>query len=186
MGKAKQALVKDFLLGYFKDETNMVEAVKQLRQAGFEIHDVYTPYAVHSLDEAMGLKRSRLAIVTFFASLSGLILSLFFQFWTNVSDWNVNVGGKPDNSTLAFIPVSFEITILFGALVTVAAFFIRSRLFPGKKSGSAVCTAEITNDQFLIALHRANAGFDLQKAKSIIQTSGAQRVLETSTVEETV
>ncbi len=172
--------MSDYVLGYFQEESKMVKAVKSLRQAGFDIHDVYTPYAVHALDEAMGLRRSRLAIVTFFAGLTGLVSSLLFQFWTNVSDWNVNVGGKPDNSTLAFIPVSFEITILFGALVTVLAFFIRSRLYPGKINLKNLCSEEVSNNQFLIALERIHAGFDLKKAKSIIYEAGAQQIVETS------
>ncbi len=178
--KISTRAIQDFLLGYFKEESTMLKAVRRLREEGFAIHDVYTPYAVHALDQAMGVRRSRLALVTFFAGLTGLVSSLFFQFWTNVFDWNVNIGGKPDNSTLAFIPVSFEITILFGALVTVLAFFIRSRLYPGKVNARNLCSEDITNDLFMVALERSNASFDLKKAKNIIYESGAQQIVEAS------
>ncbi|QQR81311.1 MAG: DUF3341 domain-containing protein [Deltaproteobacteria bacterium] len=174
------ARVKDFLLGLYDDEQRMVAAVKTLRAAGFAIYDVYTPYAVHSLDGAMGLKRSRLGIVTFIAGLTGLILSLTFQFWTNVIDWHVNIGGKPDNSTLAFIPVSFEITILFGALTTVAAFFVRSRLFPKKET--LVLDPAITDDRFVIALQKVDGSFNEKKAHGLLVASGAVHIAEKSVI----
>lgn len=178
--KLNLARVKDFMLGMYDDEQKMVSAVRKLRADGFLIHDVYTPYAVHSLDNAMGIRRSRLGIVTFVAALIGLIFSITFQFWTNVFDWPVNIGGKPDNSTLAFIPVSFEITILFGALATVAAFLFRSRLFPGKEI--LILDPSITDDRFVIALQKVDGSFNETKASGIFQESGALRVTEKSVI----
>ena len=122
----------NYLLGIFQDEEQMKKAAGALREHNISIEDIYTPFPVHHLDEYLDIKRSRLPIVTFIAGGLGLLFSLYFQYWTSVHDWPINVGGKPMNSFIAFIPVSFEIMVLFGALITVAAFFWKGGLFPGK------------------------------------------------------
>ena len=96
------------------------------------IHDVYAPYPVHGLDQAMGIRRSRLPFVTLLAGLGGLCFALAFQYYTAVFDWPLDVGGKPENSTLAFVPVCFELTVLFGGLGTVGAFLLRAPAVPGQ------------------------------------------------------
>jgi hypothetical protein len=90
--------------------------------------DVYTPYAVHGLDHAMGLPPSRLGRLCFLFGLIGVGVALWFQFWASAVDWPINVGGRPWNSWPAFVPVAFELMVLFGALSTVAGLFINARL----------------------------------------------------------
>ena len=94
----------------------------------------------------MGIRRSRLPFVTLLAGLAGLCFALLFQYYTAVFDWPLDVGGKPENSTLAFVPICFELTVLFGGLATVAAFLLRARLFPGKREQLPVLG--VTNDVF--------------------------------------
>lgn len=173
-------MTKEYLFGIFTDETKLLKSVRRLRGEGFPIHDVLTPYAVHGLDDAMGLRRSRLALVTFFAGLAGLVLATAFQFWTSVFDWPINVGGKPANSSLAFLPVAFEITVLVGGLSTVLAFFLRSRLRPGAKAH--LLEQGITNDRFVIVLERKDASFQETKARAILRDSGADGITEKSVV----
>src|SRR5690349_19345962 len=103
---------KEFMVATFSEETTLRTAVLRIREHGFRIYDVYTPYPVHGLDAAMGLRPSRLPIVTFLAGLAGLGGALALQFYCAVFDWPINVGGKPPNSTLAFVPITFELTIL--------------------------------------------------------------------------
>ena len=170
------AKVKNFLVGLFSDERKVLESVRSLRGEGFQIHDVFTPYVVHGLDDAMGIRRSRLGIVTFVAGLAGLFLSMGFQFWTSVFDWRINVGGKPDNSTLAFLPVAFEITVLMAGLTTVAAFFFRSRLFPGAKP--LLFDRRTTDHLFAVVLEIRDASVNPEKVKKIFGTTGAVEVFE--------
>src|SRR6185503_4028298 len=84
-------------------------------------------------DEAMGIRRSRLPLVTLLAGLGGLCFALVFQYYTAVFDWPLDVGGKPENTTLAFVPICFELTVLIGGLGTAGAFLLRARLYPGKR-----------------------------------------------------
>ena len=99
---------------------------------------------------------------------------MYFQFYTSVIDWPINVGGKPDNSTLAFLPVAFEITILFGGLGTVLAFLFRGKLFPGKRAKlfhKAIC-----DDTFALVLEHKDASFDEENAEKIMKEFGAIKV----------
>ena len=123
-----------FFLSAHETEEDILGVVREVRARGYEIHDVYTPYAVHGLDEAMGLRPSRLPYVCLGMALFGAAAKLWFQIWTSAQSWPVNVGGKPLESVPAFVPVTFEVTVLFAGLGTVAAFFLRSKLRPGKKA----------------------------------------------------
>ena len=122
-----------YLTAYFRNEGHLASAVAELRTSGYEISDVYTPYAIHGLDRVAGLPHSRLGWVCAIGGFTGAGSILFFQSWTSSVSWALNVGGKPFNSIPAFIPVTFEVGVLAATLGTVAAFLIRSRLYPGKR-----------------------------------------------------
>jgi hypothetical protein len=163
-----------FLIATFSDSEALMRAVHAVRAGDFRIYDVYSPYPIHGLDHAMGIRHSRLPWVTFFVGLGALAFALTFQFYTTVWDWPLNVGGKPDNSTLAFVPICFEITVLTSGLATVAALLFRTRLFPGKRERLAV--AGVTNDKFALVLRKRSQ--DLQQASAILEQSGAKSVEE--------
>jgi len=158
------------LIGYFDNETQVLDATRAVREAGFTLHDVYTPYAVHGMDDAMGLKPSRLTWVCFGAGLLGCTLAMSLQLYTSVVSWPLNVGGKPFNSFPAFIPVSFELTVLFAALTTVAAFLVRARLFPGSRRPAL---PRVTDDRFAIAVAPREDPSELNAAEDLMRSHGA-------------
>jgi len=138
------------IVGLFESEEELLSATRAAREAGFTVHDVYTPYAVHGLDEAMGLGRSRLSVVCFVCGLAGLSGGLLFQLWVSAVDWPMNIGGKSYTAVPALIPIAFELTILLAAIGTVVAFFAGARLWPGQTE--AVIDPSITDDRFAVAL----------------------------------
>lgn len=162
---------KEYLVATYAEPGALVDAVTRVRAHGFKIYDVYTPCPVHGLDEAMGLQRSRLGLVTFAAGVMGLLAAISFQFYAAVFDWTLNVGGKPNNSTLAFVPITFEITILFAGLATAKAFLLRSGLLPGARAKLA--GPRVTDDQFVVALRWRSSVFDTGEARRILYDSGA-------------
>jgi hypothetical protein len=165
---------KEFLVATFTEEQGMRQGVERIREHGFRVYDVYAPYPVHGLDEAMGIRRTRLPWVTAAAGLFGLAVAVSMQFYMAVFDWNLNVGGKPDNSTLAFIPISFELTVLFAGLATAGALLFRCGLYPG---ASPRMLEERTNDDtFAVVLRRRDATFDAGEARRLLLESGARRV----------
>lgn len=140
--------MSEFLVATFNDEHDLVEVSHSLKKQNVEIEDFYTPFPVHGLDDILGIKRTRLPYVTFFAGAVGLILAMGFQVWTSAVDWPINVGGKPMLSIPAFAPIAFELMVLFGALTTVAAFFYVAKLFPTKKA--VLLHSRQLDDRFLI------------------------------------
>jgi Protein of unknown function (DUF3341) len=165
-----------FVVATYSDPDSLLRAVRTLRENDFRIYDVYAPYPVHGLDHAMGVRRTRLPLVTLAAGASALLLAICFQFYTSVLDWPLNVGGKPDNSTLAFVPICFEATVLIGGLSTFAALLFRARLFPGKKE---LLPAEgLTNDKFALVLRKRPVDFDPIKATRLMKTMGADQTWE--------
>ncbi|HXB21706.1 MAG TPA: DUF3341 domain-containing protein [Candidatus Solibacter sp.] len=166
----------NFVVATFSDADSLVKAVKATTRENFKVYDVYAPYPIHGLDEAMGIRHSRLPWVTFIVGLSALMGALILQFYTSVLDWPLNVGGKPNNSTLAFLPITFELTVLLGGLSTVAALFIKARLYPGKKE--QLIAEGVTNNKFALVLRKKDASFDAMRARQLLEQSGADRVQE--------
>lgn len=168
--------MKRYFLGIFHQEGDVMQAVKNLRAHGILVDDVFTPYAVHGLDEAMGIKRSRLPWVCFFAGLAGLILAITFQSWVFTQSWPMNIGGKPHLALPAFIPVGFEVTVLMGGLLTVLAFLLRSKLFPG--NAPHLVDAHVTDGNFVLAIEIKDASLDQKAVGKILAECGAVEVCD--------
>lgn len=100
------------IVGVFERESDVVAATRAARAGGYVIEDVYTPYAVHGLDRAMGLEPSWLPWVCLAFGASGTVFAIWLQFWTSAVAWPINVGGRPWNSLPAFVPVIFELMVL--------------------------------------------------------------------------
>jgi hypothetical protein len=121
---------KNFLVGVFEDEDVLLNAVKKVRTGGVRIHEVYSPFPVHGLDEALGYKKTRLPIAAFMFGITGTGLALLMQIWMLGYDWPMIIGGKNFASLPPFIPVTFEFTVLLSALGMVATFLIVSDMKP--------------------------------------------------------
>jgi hypothetical protein len=167
---------KSFLVATFTDPDSLLKAVPLVRREKLRLYDVFAPYPVHGLDEVMGIRRTRLPFVTLAAGLCGLGFALSLQFYANVLDWPLNVGGKPDNSTLAFIPISFELTVLLAGLVTVAAFFLRARLYPGK--AEQLAAPGVTDNVFALVVRKPASADAVRRARAIFEECGAATITE--------
>jgi hypothetical protein len=132
---------RSVIISVFKNEDDVLGATTAARKQGLDIVDVYTPYAVHGLDRAMGLPPSRLPWVTFVLGLTGALSMTLFQYWASAVDWPINVGGKPWHSWPAFAPVIFEVTVLLGGVGTSC--FIYWRL--GRPVSRPTCVPTIAS-----------------------------------------
>lgn len=158
-------------VAWFEREDAILEAARAVRQAGYAIGDAYTPYAVHGMDEAIGLESSRLPRVCFGCGLAGLLLAFLFQLWTSAIDWPINVGGKPMASVPAFIPLTFELMVLFGGLGVVAAFFVRARLYP--RLSPRLLLPRVTDDRFALVLAGGDGEADQTEMRALCERAGA-------------
>lgn len=116
------------VMAFFDGPAATLEAMKKLRAENYECFDSFSPFPIHGMDEAQGLKRSPLPYITFLAGITGTACAFALEYWTSAIDWPINVGGKPMNSWPAFVPVMFELTVLFGGLCTVGGMFFLNRL----------------------------------------------------------
>jgi ActD protein len=164
------------VLATFDNESSLLEATRESRESGLKIVDAFTPYAVHGLDRAMGLRPSRLPWVCFVAALVGATLKLWFEFWTSMVDWPLDVGGKPWNSLPAFVPVTFEVMVLSAHLTTVFAFFVLVRLWPAKRP--VLPCPRITDDRFVLVLEETGAQFDFTQVRRMLEGHDAVEVEE--------
>lgn len=162
---------KQLLLGVFLDERKMIQGVEQLLLKGVLIFDVYTPFMVHGLDNLLKIKRTRLPMITFVAGVFGVLFAISFQYWTSVIDWPVNIGGKPYNSFVAFIPIAFEVTILLAAFISAFAFLVKCSLFP--KINKGIILKGITENQFVVAIELKEKEDVSEKIREILLKNGA-------------
>jgi hypothetical protein len=121
---------KKFVVGCFDDENVLFPAVKKVRLAGYKIHDVYTPFAVHGLDHAIGLKETSLHTAGFIYGITGTSIALGGMGWVFAKDWPLNIGGKPHFPLPAFIPITFETTVLLSAIGMVLTFCYLCQMAP--------------------------------------------------------
>lgn len=138
------------LLASFAREAELLSAVNYLLKQQYQIVDLYTPYPVHGLEQALNWPRSRLPVACFLCGLFGVVFATWFQFWASGTSWPLNVGGRPWNSLPAFVPVIFECMVLFAGFGVVFAFLARCRLYPGKPA--ALPLTGITDDRFILAV----------------------------------
>ena len=121
--------------GIYDDEEVLLTAVKEIRSKDIDIKEVYSPFPIHGLDHALGLKRTRLAIAAFFYGALGCIFAFAMTYYIMILDWPMNIGGKPSFAYYlnmpAFVPILFEMTVFFAAHLMVITYFFRSKLFPG-------------------------------------------------------
>ncbi len=166
---------KEVLFGLYDDEEILLNAVKEARNQHLDIMDVFSPFAVHGLDPVLGLKESRLHIVGFIYGAIGLITAFLFMSWVFTRDWPIIFGGKPYWSVPAFIPVIFEVTVLFASIGMVVTYYAINGLGPGVTN--PVLDERITDDKFCIAFDIKNVNEDtVESYKNLLSTTGASEI----------
>lgn len=121
---------KKFVVGCFDNEDVLFPAIKKVRTAGYKIHDVYTPFPVHGLDHALGLRETSLHTAGFIYGITGTTTALSGIGWIFTRDWPLNFGGKPHFDLPAWIPITFELTVLFAAVGMVLTFCYLCQIAP--------------------------------------------------------
>ena len=161
------------LAGIWEDEHQLMLAAKKVREAGFESVEAITPFPVHGLDEALGLERSFIPWVTFIFGSMGCGFGLWFTWWVSAVSWPLNIGGKPAWSLPAFVPVIFELTILFAALGSVAALFVVIGL---PKINPPIIDPDLTCHKFALFVSAKDKNFDSERLESLFKQMGASEV----------
>lgn len=165
---------KKIIYGLYGDDDLLLDGVKQLKDKGIKISEVYTPFPVHGLDKAMGLKESRLSECAFFYGALGLTVASLLTWFTMNHDWPQNIGGKPSftwaDNVPAFIPIMFELTVFFAAHLMSITYLFLNKHYPGQKAQNP--DPRTTDDKFLIELENQ----DYEQVKEILIATGVEEI----------
>lgn len=171
---------KNIIFGLYDDEEDLKLAVIKANQDHLQIMDVLTPFPVHGLDPLLGLSESRLHIGGFVFGLIGTMTAFLGMTWIFTRDWPQIYGGKPYWPILSFVPISFELTVLFASIGMVVTFYIINGQGPGVKN--PVIHPSITDDKFCIAFNTDDLETNqVDKLRHFFQNTGASLV-ETKTI----
>lgn len=160
-------------VAFFEDEYKLLEAAKKTHAQGYRKFDSISPFPIHGMDDAIGLKRSPVPWFTFIAGSVGCAAGVWLQWWTSAVSWPINIGGKPMFSLPAFIPVIFEITVLFGALISVAGMLWLCGL---PKVDPPVIDPGLTCSKFALFIPEDDQNYDESKVSSFMKSLGATEV----------
>ena len=155
----------------YDDDDKLLEAARELVGKGIHVNDVYSPFPIHGIDPIIGVKRTRLAITSFMYAMTGTSLALLGMWYFMISDWPMNIGGKPSFSLFenvpAFIPVTFEFSVLCGAHGMAITYFLRNGTLPGMPAKNP--DPRTTDDKFVMEIMTSNNELDAKKLEAAIK-----------------
>lgn len=179
------------VMAEFANPATISHAAEKLRDMGFKKWDVYAPFPIHGIDEAMGLKPSRVSNVVACGAVVGLLLAIVLQWWTSAgltvpikwlhqfSGYPMDNGGKPNDAYEQFTPIMFELTVLISASSAFFAVFVLNKLpqhyHPLAKMPRFL---RVSDDRFIIAIEATDPQFDIQKTKSLLAEIGGSQIEE--------
>ncbi len=160
------------LLAEYDTPPQILHAAKQIRAAGITKWDTYTPFAVHGIDDAMGIKMTILPWFTLGAGLTGLASAILLQWWTNAHDYAWIISGKPFWSIPANVPIMFELTVLLSAITTLVGMLILNNLpEPSHPLDQVRRFARVTDDKFFLLIRASDPKFDDVETRALLATT---------------
>lgn len=168
---------KRIINGIYDDDEKVLKSAKVLRAANFSVKEVFSPFPVHGIEAVLGIKKTRLATCAFLYGITGLLLGTLMMWYMMVGDWPNIIGGKPNwiyfQNMPAFIPITFECTVLCAAHGMALTFFLRSWLLPGVTPKNP--DPRTTDDKFCMQVEAEDR--DVQAIVSKMKENGAEEVI---------
>jgi hypothetical protein len=163
-----------YILAHFEDPDEMMHGIDKLQENNISIYDVFTPMPIHGIEAKLGIKRSRLPIAAFIFGLTGTLTAISMIYYMLVYDWPMNIGGKPSLAMPDFVPITFELTVLFASYGMGFTYFFANHLFPGR--APRVMDLRATNDRFVVAIDAAQNPYP-DKIDNLLKEAGAVEIL---------
>jgi hypothetical protein len=165
------------LLAEFTTAASVLHAAEQVRDAGFKKWDVFTPYPVHGMDRAMGLRSSRVGWFAFIGGATGYACGMLMIWFMNTLDYPIVIGGKPMFSPYSAFPPSYELTILFGSFGSLLGMLFLNRLprlhHPLLKNKRFTL---VTHDRFFIAIECDDPRYSEERTRSLLEHAGSKHI----------
>jgi len=165
------------LMAEFDDPSSLVAAAERAHREGYRCMDAYSPFPIEELHEALGSRHTRLPLIVLIGGLCGCIGGYTLQYWSSVIAYPLNIGGKPLHSWPAFIPVTFECTILVAALSAVLGMLALNRLpQPYHAVFNVPRFALASRNRFFLCIESIDPKFDLERTREFLGTLGPKEV----------
>ena len=165
------------MLAEFGNPGELLKAAEKLRDGGYSAFDCHSPFPIHGMDAAMGLKPSKLGWLVALGGFTGTCTAITMQWWMSAVDYKVITSGKPFFSFQAFVPITFELTILFSAFTVVfgmLAFNLLPRLnhplFNSERFN------KVTDDGFFVSINASDPKFEPDKVQEFLESIGGTNI----------
>ncbi len=165
---------KKFLVGIYDDDDVVLSAVHKVKEAGVKVYEVYSPFAIHGIDNAIGHPRTRIGVAAFMFGLTGFLCACALTVWTMGIDWPMIIGGKDPISLPNYVPAMFELTVLFTAFGMTITFFVSNGLGPIEPP--LLFDTRCTDNKFVMAIDLSKNNKSEAEIESILRASGAEEI----------
>ncbi len=162
------------IYGIYADDDDLMDGVKMCNEKGIKIHEVYTPFPVHGLDKALGLKKTRLSDAAFIYAVYGVFVGILLTWYTMNHDWPMNIGGKPAftwaENMPAFVVPMFELMVFCAAHMMSLTFLVRNKMYPMAPPQNP--DPRTTDDKFLMEF----VSDDVDTIKQVLIDTGVEEI----------
>jgi len=174
-------MAEKVIYAMYDDDDVLKDGAKLLVSKGVKVSEVFSPFPIHGIDPIIGIKNTRLGIVAFLFAITGTLLATYGMKFFMISDWPMNIGGKPNFALYmnlpAFIPVTFEFTVLCAAHGMAITYFLRNWTLPGVKARNP--HPRTTDDHFAVEIHPGhNTNFSVEELEGFLKETGAVEIFE--------
>jgi hypothetical protein len=167
------------LMAEFDTPTELVDAANAVREAGYTKTDAFSPFPIHDIDEALGIKRSILPIMVFFGAITGLLIGVSLQVFVHYIDYPLNIGGRPLLSWPSFVPPSYELTILLAGFTAVFGMLLLNGLpRPYHPVFHIERFALASREKFFLLVEATDPKYDYDETKALLSSMNPQEVFD--------
>jgi hypothetical protein len=167
------------VIAEFAGEHEFLHAVERTHQEGYQKMDAYSPFPVEGAAEAMGFRRTWIPLIMLIGGIAGLVGGYLLQYWAAAVAYPINVGGRPLNSWPYFVPITYELTILFSSFAGLLGMLVLNRLpEPYHPVFNVPEFARATRDRFFVLVDATDPKFDYAATRSFLQGLGAEGVYD--------
>jgi hypothetical protein len=172
-------MAEQIIYAMYDDDDVLKDGAKMLVAKGIKVADVFSPFPIHGIDPIIGVKNTRLGIMAFLYGITGTMLATLGMRYFMITDWPMNIGGKPNfsylDNLLAFVPVTFEFTVLCAAHGMAITYLLKNKTLPGMPATNP--DPRTTDDKFVMELRMSeNSKFTTEEIQDLLKYTGVSEI----------
>ncbi|MES2587945.1 MAG: DUF3341 domain-containing protein [Bacteroidota bacterium] len=172
-------MAEQIIYAMYDDDDVLKDGAKKLVAKGIKVSEVFSPFPIHGIDPIIGIQNTRLGIMAFLYGITGTIIATLGMRYFMIVDWPMNIGGKPNftylDNILAFIPVTFEFTVLCAAHGMAITYLLRNKTIPGMIASNP--DPRTTDDKFVMEFRMSeNSKFTSEEMLDLIKSTGVSEI----------